>query len=125
MQTQADAQANTRGNVKYRDMWGQVALVIITFGIYVIYWFHQTATEIKELSGDTETSPALLTILLFVPFGAIYSYYKYGELYEQIDSENINRWIIFILWFVFPPAVWFIAQTELNRRATYGRSGQA
>lgn len=117
-------QANTQSNVKYRDMWVQVALVIVTFGIYAIYWFHQTATEIKEISGDTEISPALLTILLFVPFGAIYSYYKYGELYEKINSENINRWIIFILWFVFSPAVWFIAQTELNKRATYGRPSQ-
>ena len=117
-------QANTHVNVKYRNMWGQVALVILTLGIYTIYWFHQTATEIKAISGDKEISPGLLTVLIFVPFGIIYSYYKYGELYEKIDSENINRWIIFILSLVFLPAVWFIAQTELNKRATYGRPGQ-
>lgn len=117
-------QANTQGNVKYREMWIQVILVIVTFGIYVIYWFYQTVTEIKGLAGDTEISPTLLTVLLFVPFGAIYSHYKYGEVFEKISSERLNRWILFLLWLFFSPAVWFIVQTELNKRATYGWPSQ-
>jgi len=107
--------------VKYRNMWAQVGLVIITLGIYVIYWFYQTACELKYLGQDKEASPGLWTILLFIPFGAIYSHYKYGELFEKVGTEKLNRWIIFLLWFVFSPAVWFIVQTELNRRATFGK----
>lgn len=124
MQTQSGAQANAQGNVKYREMWIQVVLVIVTLGIYVIYWFYQTVTEIKGLAGDTEISPTLLTVLLFVPFGAIYSHYKYGEVFEKISSERLNRWILFLLWLFFSPAVWFIVQTELNKRATYGWPSQ-
>jgi len=29
----------------------------------------------------------------------------------------MNLWLLFVLYMVFPPAVWFIVQTELNRRA--------
>ncbi|MCH9031062.1 MAG: DUF4234 domain-containing protein [candidate division Zixibacteria bacterium] len=124
MQTQSGVQANAQANVKYREMWIQVVLVIVTLGIYVIYWFYQTVTEIKGLAGDTEISPTLLTVLLFVPFGAIYSHYKYGEVFEKISSERLNRWILFLLWLFFSPAVWFIVQTELNKRATYGWPSQ-
>ncbi|HHI03771.1 MAG TPA: DUF4234 domain-containing protein [candidate division Zixibacteria bacterium] len=107
--------------VKYRDMWVQVFLFIITFGIYAIYWFYQTAVELAALAGDNEATPTLWTVLLFIPFGAIYSYYKHGELYEKVSPDNMNRWILFILWFVFAPAVWFIVQIELNKRATINR----
>ncbi len=106
--------------VKYRNMWGQVGLMIITIGIYGIYWFYQTATELKHLNKDPNANPALWTVLLFIPFGAIYSWYKYTGLYELESTDHLNRWILFLLWLVFIPAVWFIVQTELNRRATWG-----
>jgi hypothetical protein len=105
-------------------MWAQVGLMIITLGIYAIYWFYATATELKGLADDREANPGLWTILIFIPFGAIYSHYKYGELYEKVASDKLNRWIVFILWIVFPPAVWFIVQMELNNRATYNGPGQ-
>ena len=111
--------------VKYRDMLAQVGLMIITLGIYAIYWFYQTAKEMKFLAKDPNASPGLWTVLIFIPFGAIYSFYKYGEIYERVSSDKLNRWIIFILWLVFAPAIWFIVQTELNRRATYNKPGQA
>lgn len=106
--------------VKYRDMWVQVFLMIITVGIYAIYWFYQTAVEMAALAEDHNAEPTLWTVLLLIPFGAIYSYYKYGELFEKISVEKMNRWILFMLWIVFTPAVWFIVQMELNKRATFG-----
>lgn len=103
--------------IKKRNMLVQVLLVIVTFGLYTIYWFYQTAQELKSLAHDESASPALWTVLLFVPFGAIFSYYKYGELYEKVSSEHFNRWLLFVLYLVFTPAVWFIVQTDLNGRA--------
>jgi hypothetical protein len=103
--------------VKYREMPVQVLLMIITLGIYAVYWFYQTATELKGITGDERAEPALWTVLLFIPFGAIYSFYKYGEIYEAATAERMDRWVLFLLWLVFSPAVWFIVQTDLNRRA--------
>jgi hypothetical protein len=104
--------------VKYREMLVQVLLMIVTIGLYSIYWFYQTAQELKTITGDAEAAPALWTVLLFVPFGAIYSWYKYAELYERAADAKVDRWVLFLLWIVFSPAVWFIVQTDLNRRAT-------
>ena len=106
--------------IKYRSMPIQVILVIVTLGIYCLYWFYQTAVELKDASGDTDASPALWLILLFVPFGALYSHYKYAEVYEKWSSDHFNKWLLWVIYFIFTPAVWFIVQTELNKRATYG-----
>ncbi len=107
--------------IKHRNMFVQVLLTIITLGIYTIYWFYQISMEMKNIANDTNASPALWTVLLFIPFGAFYSYYKFSELYEQISSEKFNRWLLFVLYLVFSPAVWFIVQTDLNRRADFQR----
>jgi hypothetical protein len=54
---------------------------------------------------------------LFIPFGAFYSYYKFSELYEKISADQFNKWLLFVLWLVFSPAVWFIVQSEMNKKA--------
>lgn len=104
--------------VKNRNMGLQVLLVIVTLGIYIVYWFYQTASEMKEVVKDPEAKPTLWTILLFVPVANIYSYFMYSELYEKMCSEKINKWILLILWFFFSPAIWFLVQRDLNRIAT-------
>lgn len=104
--------------IKHRSMPVQVVLMIVTLGLYSVYWFYSVTTEIKNAANDTNASPALWTILLFVPFGAVYSFYKFGELYEKWSPDHFNRWLLFVLHFVFAPAVWFIVQVELNKAAT-------
>lgn len=103
--------------VKYRCMWAQVFYMMITFGFYSVYWFYQTATELKMLAKDEEASPTLWTILLFVPLGNIFAFYKYSELYEKICTEKLSKWLLFVLWIVFNPAIWFLAQKDLNQVA--------
>ncbi|MCC6254143.1 MAG: hypothetical protein IT276_04470, partial [Ignavibacteriaceae bacterium] len=66
---------------------------------------------------DTQASPGLWTVLLFIPFANFWSYYKFSELYEKISSDSFNKWLLFLLWIVFSPAVWFIVQTEMNKKA--------
>jgi len=103
--------------IKKRNMIAQVFLMIITLGIYSIYWFYQVSVELKGIANDENANPALWTVLLFIPFASIYSIYKFSELYEKVTKEQMNRWLLFVLYLVFSPAVWFIVQTELNRRA--------
>ena len=101
--------------VKFRNMGIQILLMIITFGFYGIYWFYQTATELKTVAKDNEASPTLWTVLLFVPIGNIYAYFKYSELYEKVGTEKVNKWILLILWIFFSPAIWFLVQRDLNK----------
>ncbi len=103
--------------IKKRNMIAQVFLMIITLGIYSFYWFYQVSVELKGIANDENANPALWTVLLFIPLASIYSFYKLSELYEKITDGQMNRWLLFVLYLVFLPAVWFIVQTELNRRA--------
>ena len=102
--------------IKRRNMGMQVVLAIVTLGIYIIYWFYVTSKEMvehKNLGG----SPGLWTFLLFVPFGALFSYWKQGEAVEALTDKRYPGILIFVLWLVFSPAVWAITQMELNKLA--------
>jgi hypothetical protein len=103
--------------MRRRSMAAQILLTIVTFGIYSVYWFYSIACELRDATGDDKASPALWTVLLFVPFGFLYSFYKFGELYEKWSPDHFNRWLTFVLYLVFSPAVWFIVQSEANRQA--------
>ncbi len=103
--------------IKRRNMWLQVLLFIVTLGLFSIYWFYVTSKEMVEYKKLNE-SPALWTVLLFLPLVNLYVIYKHGRAVEALTDGSLNRWVIFILWVVFSPAVWFITQTELNKRAT-------
>ena len=102
--------------IQWRNMPMQVLLAVITVGIYAIYWFYVTSKEMveyKHLGGN----PTLWTILLFIPWANFYAHYKQGEAVEALTDGAFSKWVIFILWLVFSPAVWFITQSELNKRA--------
>ena len=101
--------------IKRRNMGMQVLLMIITLGIYGIYWFYVTSKEMVEYK-RLDGSPGFWTVLSLIPFVNLYAAYKQGEAVEALTDGSVNRWIIFILWLVFSPAVWFITQTELNKR---------
>lgn len=103
---------------KKRNLLLQVLWMILTCGLYAIYWFYQTSTEMKVLTQDEQASPALWTVLLFIPFLGFYSLYQYAKLYEKYSRDQFNPWLLFILWLVFSPGTWFIVQTELNQRST-------
>lgn len=98
--------------IKYRNMYVQILLIIVTFGLYGIYWFYATCTEMQNYLKREEPVFLWTLLLIFFPL-SIYSYYKQGELFEKI-SPDMNRWILFILWSCFPPAVWLIVQWKLN-----------
>lgn len=106
--------------IKRRNMIAQVFIMIATLGIYGIYWFYQTAQELKLKAKDEEASPTLWTVLLFVPFGPLYSYFQYSELYQKVGTEKIDKWLLFILWIFFSPAIWFIVQRDLNIWSSQG-----
>ena len=99
-----------------RNMRQQVIWAVLTLGLYNIYWFYVTSKEIvayKKLGG----SPELWTVLLFIPFGSFYSYWKQGECVEALTDGKYTTLILFLAWIVFSPVVWFLTQTELNKRA--------
>lgn len=114
----------SRTEVKYRSMGKQIGLMIITLGIYSIYWFLVTARELQYLAQDKDAAPELWTVFLFIPIANWYAQFKYSQLYEKWNQGRYEVWLIFILWIVFSPAVWFLVQSDLNKVATVGRPNQ-
>lgn len=103
--------------IKRRNMWKQVLLMIITVGIYGIYWFYSTSKEMVEYKG-LGGRPGLWTVLLFVPYISVYASWKHSKAVEALTDGQYRALLIVILWIFFPPAVWAITQIELNKRAT-------
>ena len=48
--------------IKRRNMWMQVLLMVITLGIYAIYWFYVTSKEMIEYK-NLDGSASLWTVL--------------------------------------------------------------
>lgn len=103
--------------IKRRSMGWQVVLVIITLGLYAIYWFYVTSKEMIEYR-KLEGSAGVWTVLALIPFVQLYAYWKQGGAVEALTEGKYNQLLVFLAWVVFTPVGWFITQTELNTRAT-------
>lgn len=102
--------------IKRRNLFVQLILFVVTFGLYLFYWYYVTTKEMLRSNG-MEGSPGFLTFLLFVPFVNLYAYWKHSDLLDGLTGSRYNKVLVFLLWLFFSPAVWIITQVELNRRS--------
>ena len=105
-------------HIKYRNMVMQVILYIITVGIYGIYWFYATLKELHQANGSA-AGAGWWTALSIIPIANLFAVWHHAHQYAQFIGEKYPGIAIFILWLVFAPAVWFLAQRDLNRAASY------
>lgn len=95
-------------------MFVQVVLMLITFGFYAIYWFFVTSQELKVKTQDPEIRPVVWTILLFIPLGNLFAWYMYCDIYAKVCTARVGKWLLWVLSWGFPPALWFLVQRDLN-----------
>jgi hypothetical protein len=106
-----------------RDPILVLVLTLVTCGIYGIYWWNVSITEIKNSLGREDINPAMELLLGFVTCGIyfIYLYYKYPQLLlEMQDRVRLPRndiSLISILLTVFGLGLVsiFMIQTEMNK----------
>ena len=109
-------------HIKYRLMILQPFLLLITLGIYGIYWFHVTLGELRRANNRSEQTGWnrwKWTILFCIPILDLFSFWHYAGESAEFVRDKYPRWLIFVLWIVFFPAVWFLVQMDLNRAARY------
>ena len=104
-------------HIKRRNMWVQVLLYIITLTIYGIYWFHVTLGELYRANGTEDKRRWLWTILYIIPIAQLFAYWHHSFQYDKFINGKYPGIAIFILWIIFPPAVWFLVQRDLNAAA--------
>ena len=105
------------GHIKNRNMIMQVVLTIVTLGIYVIYWYYVTLSELHEANGKTEGA-GMWTFLSIIPIASLFAQWHHSSEYATFTNGKYPGIAIFILWIVFAPVVWFLVQSDLNRAAT-------
>ena len=104
------------GHIKKRNMVMQVVLMVVTLGIYAIYWFYSTLKELHIANGKDEGA-GMWTIFLFLPILNYFAMWHYSSEYTAFATEKYPALLLFIAWLVFLPIVWFLVQTDLNKAA--------
>ncbi|MFP4567489.1 MAG: DUF4234 domain-containing protein [Candidatus Woesearchaeota archaeon] len=98
--------------VKKRNILLVYLYTFITFGIYGIYWYVSTKTEMNGLGANIPTA-----WLLIIPFVNIYWLYKYSEAFSKFVKKDDNTVLWFVLFLFISIITPGIVQSELNNLA--------
>lgn len=98
--------------IQKRNIVAVYLFMIITLGIYGIYWEVKTKEEINSLGGDIPTA-----WLLIVPIANIYWLYKYADNFSNKVKKDKNGLLWFIVFWLIAIIMPAIVQSELNKIA--------
>jgi hypothetical protein len=112
----ATAYAPTAGPAgKVRGTGACIALTIVTFGIYSLYWYYATHDEMKKHTGDGLGGGLALVLAIFIGIASPFlSSSEVGKLYERRGmrapvSGVTGLWFLLLSWFFLVGAiVWFV-----------------
>ncbi len=96
--------------VQKRDLWMIALLMLVTFGLYFIYWAVKTKRELCYMGAAIPTS-----WLLIIPFANFYFWYKYADAFTTFVKKGSDPMGYFILMVLIPIVGIFIIQFELNK----------
>ncbi len=88
-------------------------LIIITLGIYAIYWFIKTKREINE--NYNESIPTCW--FLIIPIANIYWLFRFTEVFVKRVRQKDDVAIYFILFLFVGIITPYVVQSELNKLA--------
>ena len=78
-----------------------IILGLVTFGIYMLIWLHQTRAELLEKKVvDKMSSPWLVLIPIAGIFIFLAFLWKYSEAVAKVTNEKFSQPVAFILLFL-------------------------
>ncbi len=93
--------------LKHRSLIGITLLTALTLGLYQIYWYFITKTEMNVINGRSAKVPFFLWF--FVPVINIWWFWRFAKAIEKITKGSVNRWSAFLA----PLLLAFLATTLL------------
>ena len=85
-----------------RSVLSVILLTIFTCGIYSIFWYYQTASELNQQESDEPLTNYFLAILLSILTCGIYGIYWLYKFYKKVDSvTNTDNLLISLLLSLF------------------------
>jgi hypothetical protein len=95
-----------------RTVTEMIVLMVITLGIYALYWLYVTK---EELNSNRAQLPTFF--LFFIPLANFYFMYKFAEAFCAIVLRNKSQSVAYFLLLVFLlPVGELILQSQINRR---------
>ena len=89
----------------------QVLFAILTLGLYGVYWWYNTHQQFDQgTSGDF--SPTMQTVLYIIPLANLYAIWKFSNTADDLLDQSGA--VLFVLFLVFPPAFWYLVQSQVN-----------
>jgi hypothetical protein len=96
---------------KNRSLGLQVVLAIVTFGFYVIYWWHITHKQLDD-GTSADFNPTWRTVGMFIPIYNLIVMWRDSHDAEPVTGKD--GVLIFVLFMVFAPAAWYLIQSGFN-----------
>lgn len=100
---------------QHRSLAKQVVFTVVTFGLYVVYWWYVTHRQLAR-GTDAESSPVLRTVGLFVPVVNLVVIWKTSRDAEAVT--DLNGAVLFLLFLAVAPAGWYLVQSGVNAVAS-------
>ena len=98
--------------VKERNPITVIILMMVTCGIYGLYWMIQTKNEINEKGGDIPTA-----WLIIIPIANFYWLWKYVEQWHAIAKPEQELMMVILVYLIFSPLAIYWIQVALNKLA--------
>lgn len=98
--------------MKKRNLVGMIALMLVTCGFYIFYWFIVTKAELNARGAKIPTA-----WLFIIPFGNFYFLYKFAEAFAADvlkDKQDTTIILYFLLITFFMPIGIIICQDRIN-----------
>ena len=74
-------------HIKKRNMIMQIVLMVITLGIYAIYWFYSTVRELHIANGKDDGA-LLWAVLALIPLLNLLAYWHYSSEFSTFNGAN-------------------------------------
>lgn len=97
-------------NITHRSLWKMLGLMIITLGIYMLYWIVKTKRELNAAGAHIPTA-----WLFIIPLVNIYFLYKFSEAFSELILKDRNFILVYFLLIVCTlPLGILIYQAHMN-----------
>lgn len=93
-----------------RSLAKMIVLMLITFGLYIIYWLFVTRNEFNRAGAQVPTA-----WLFFLPIANFYFLYKFAQAYSRLVLKDESQALLNFLLIVFLiPAAVVVYQLHMN-----------
>ncbi len=102
-------------NITHRNEWVVLLLLVVTLGLYSVYWLYETIRELHEIYEDVPHPGTVF--LIFIPlFGYFYLFYLFWKISDGIEDlvgfDKVGMFLI-LLFGNFIGII--VAQVQLNK----------